>query len=119
MKRNRNKHLIIKLVTIGLLIAALSYVLHPGVGQFTVTINGEQIAQPLARLAAIPTLIFALLFTGLLVLLAFLGVGMMLFLSALLFVVLGIFAIAPYFWPVLAVILLVVMLMSFGRGKEV
>lgn len=119
MKRNRNKHLIIKLVAIGLLIAGLSYVLHPGLGQFSLTINGHPVAEPLARLAAIPTLLLTLLFTGLLVLLLFLGVGMMLFLGTLFFVVLGIFIMAPYLWPVLAVIFLVVILMSFGGDKQV
>jgi hypothetical protein len=37
----------------------------------------------------------------------------------LLFAVLGIFIIAPYLWPVLAVIFLVVMLMSLGGDKQV
>ncbi|WP_442496845.1 hypothetical protein [Methylobacter sp. sgz302048] len=119
MKQSRNKHLIIKLVTIGLLIAGLSYILHPGLGQFSLTINGHPVAEPLARLTAIPTLLLTLLFTGLLVLLLFLGVGMMLFLSTLLFVALGIFIIAPYLWPVLAVIFLVVVLMSLGGDKQV
>jgi hypothetical protein len=119
MNRNRSKHLIIKLLAIGLLIAGLSYVLHPGLGQFSLMINGQPVADPLVRLAAIPTLLLAMLFTGLLVLLAFLGVGMMLFLGALLFVVLGIFIIAPYLWPVLAIIFLVVLLMSLGRDKQV
>jgi hypothetical protein len=64
-------------------------------------------------------LLLAMLFTGLLVLLAFLGVGMMLFLGALLFAVLGIFIIAPYLWPVLAIIFLVILLMSLGRDKQV
>ena len=119
MKRNTNNHLIIKLLTIGLLIAGLSYFLHPGLGQFSLTINGEPVADPLARLAAIPTLLMALFFIGLLAILAFLGVGMMMFLGALLFVVAGIFIMAPYLWPVLAVILLVVLLMSLGRDKQV
>jgi hypothetical protein len=119
MKRKRNTHLIIKLLAIGLLIAGLSYFLHPGLGQFSLTINDQPVADPLARLAAIPTLLLAMLFTGLLVLLAFLGVGMMLFLGALLVVVLGIFIIAPYLWPVLAIIFLVILLMSLGRDKQV
>jgi hypothetical protein len=119
MNRNRNKHLVIKLLAIGLLIAGLSYYLHPGLGQFSLTINGQPVADPLARLAAIPTLLLAMLFTGLLVLLAFLGVGMMLFLGVLLFAVLGIFIIAPYLWPVLVIIFLVILLMSLGRDKQV
>ncbi|WP_027157438.1 hypothetical protein [Methylobacter luteus] len=119
MKRKKNTHLIINLLAIGMLIAGLSYVLHPGLGQFSLTINGQPVADPLARLAAIPTLLLAMLFTGLLVLLAFLGVGMMLFLGALLFAVLGIFIIAPYLWPVLAIIFLVILLMSLGRDKQI
>jgi hypothetical protein len=119
MKRKKNTHLIIKLLAIGLLIAGLSYYLHPELGQFSLTINGHPVAEPLARLTAIPTLLLTLLFTGLLVLLLFLGVGMMLFLGTLLFVALGIFIIAPYLWPVLAVIFLVVILMSLGGDKQV
>lgn len=118
MKRNRNNHLIIKLVTIGVLIAALSYFLHPGLGQFSLTINGEPVAEPLARLAAIPTLLVALFFTVLLVVLVFLGAGMMIFLSVLLFMVMGVFIIAPYLWPVLTIIFLVVLLMSLGRDNR-
>jgi hypothetical protein len=43
------------------------------VGQFGLIINGEPVADPLIRLAALPTLIVALLFTVVLIILAFLS----------------------------------------------
>jgi hypothetical protein len=119
MNRKKNTHLIIKLLAIGALIAVLSYILHPGLGQFSLTINGEPVADPLARLAAIPTLLLMLFFTVLLVLLVLVGTGMMLFLGMLLFVVAGVFIMAPYLWPVLVIIFLVIALMSLGRDKQV
>jgi hypothetical protein len=62
----KNRHLIIKLLIAGCLIAFLAYLFHPDVGQFSLTINGEPVAEPLARLAALPTLLMVILLTALL-----------------------------------------------------
>jgi hypothetical protein len=71
---------------------------------------------PLIRLAALPTLIVALLFTVVLIILAFLGVGM--FIGGLGLILLGIFFLAPYFWPILVIITLIILVMSFGSTDK-
>jgi hypothetical protein len=40
------------------------------------------------------------------------------FMMALIFGILGIFIVAPYFWPMLAVIFLVILIMSFDNNKN-
>jgi hypothetical protein len=89
---------------------------HPGVGQFNLTINGEPVAEPLARLAAIPTVAVILCLGTLLALLMFLGISAVIFLAVLAFSVFAIMLVAPFFWPILAVILLVITLMSVAYG---
>ncbi len=118
MSKQHNNHLILKVLIIGGLITILVYLFHPGVGQFSLIINGEPVADPLVRFAAIPTLLIAMLFTGMLMFVAFLGVGMFMFIAALAFIMLGVFIVAPYFWPMLMIIFLVIALMSFGNTKN-
>ena len=60
-----------------------------------------------------------LFFTGILMLLAFFGVGLLIFAGAFLFVMLGIFVIAPYFWPILLIIFLVIALLSVADSDAV
>ena len=119
MKQNRNIHLIIKVLLVGGLFATLTYLFHPAGGQFSVMINGEPVADPIVRFAAIPTLLAVLFFTGILTVLAFFGVGLFIFLAALMFMMLGFFVVAPYSWPVLLIIILMIALMSFGDKKNV
>jgi len=119
MKRNRNINLIIKVLLIGSLLATLTYLFHPAGGQFSIMINGEPVADPIVHFAAIPTLLAVLFFTGILMVLAFLGAGLFIFLAALMFMMLGIFIVAPYSWPVLVIIILMIALMSFGDKKNV
>ena len=69
----KNNHLMFKTLIIGGFIAVLVYIFHPGVGQLSLSINGEPVADPLIRLAAIPTLLLTMVFTGILMVLAFLG----------------------------------------------
>ena len=114
MPHHRNKYRLIRILLLGSLIALLVYLFHPAVGSFSLVINGEPVAEPLARFAAIPTLFAVMFFTGILMLLAFFGVGLLIFAEAFLFVMLGIFVIAPYFWPILLIIFLVIALLSFG-----
>ncbi|OQK17816.1 hypothetical protein AU255_08120 [Methyloprofundus sedimenti] len=118
MSQPRNNNLLLKTLVMGGFIAALVYFFHPGVGSFSLIINGEPVADPLIRFAAIPTLLIAMLFTGILMFLAFLGVGMFMFIAALAFIMLGVFMVAPYFWPVLVIIFLVIVLMSIGNTKD-
>ncbi|MFA6051007.1 MAG: hypothetical protein WC762_00275 [Methylobacter sp.] len=112
------RKLITKVLIVGGVIAMLSYLFHPGVGQLSVMINGEPVAEPLARFAAIPTLLVILLITSLLTVLLFLGVGVLMFLAAMLFAFAVCVIIAPYFWPVLVIIFLVIALMAFSNGNK-
>lgn len=118
MSPNQNSSLIFKILVIGGIVAALVYLFHPGVGQFSLIINGEPVAEPLFRFAAIPALLAVMFFTGILMVLAFLGVGMFLFMAVLVFILFGIFFVAPYFWPVLAIIFLVIIVMSIDNKKN-
>lgn len=118
MSVHKSSNFILKILVLGGLVAALIYLFHPGVGQLSLIINGEPVANPLIRFAAIPTMLIAMLFVGVLMMLAFLGVGMFIFMGALVFVMLGVMVIAPYFWPVLVIIFLIILLMSFGNATE-
>ncbi|MCF6251984.1 MAG: hypothetical protein L3J75_12045 [Methylococcaceae bacterium] len=118
MKINRNTHLIIKILLVGSLIACLIYLFHPEAGQFSLVVNGEPVADPLMRFAALPTLLTVLFFTGILMVFAFLGIGFLMFLSVFLFMMLAVFIIAPYFWPMLVIIFLMIVLMSFSENKS-
>ncbi len=111
---NRNHPLIIKILLTGVLIASLIYFFHPTTSQFSIVINGEPIANPLARLAVIPSVLAVIFFTGILIILAFLGTGMMIILGTLMFSFLGIFFIAPFSWPFLLIIFVMILLLSPG-----
>ncbi len=115
MTQNKNSHLILKILVIGGLIAALVYFFHPAVGQLSLVINGEPVSNPLFEFAAIPALLIVILFTAILMFLAFLGVGMFMFMVACVFTMLGVFLVAPYLWPALVIIFLVVFVMSIGK----
>jgi len=118
MSQQQKNNLIFKILVMGGFIAGLVYFFHPGVGQFSLIINGEPVADPLIRFAALPTLLIAIFFTGLLMFLAFLGVGMFMFMAALSFVMLSVVFVAPYFWPIVVIIFLMILLMSFGNDKN-
>ena len=118
MKRNSNNHLVIKISLLGALIATIIYLFHPADGLFSVMINGEPITDPIVHLAAIPILFTVLFFTGILLVLAVWGAGLLVFLSALMFMILGVFIIVPYSWPMLVIIILIMALMSFDDNKN-
>jgi len=118
MAQQHNTHLILKILLIGGLVTTLIYLFHPGVGEFSLIINNEPVAEPLACFAAIPTLLIALLLMSVLMLLAFFGVGLFIFIAVLGFSMLGMFLVAPYFWPLLVVIFLIILLMSWTETKE-
>ena len=115
MEQQRKTKLMIKVLVVGLIIAVFSYLFHPGVGQFSIMMNGEPVAHPLVRFAALPAFLVIMLITGVLVTLLFLGVGMFIFMAAAFFALLGIAVVAPFFWPVLLIIFLVIVLMSFNE----
>jgi hypothetical protein len=118
MPQKPNKKLIAKVLIAGAIIAILSYLFHPDAGQLSVTLNGEPVAEPLLRFAAVPTFLLIMIITGVLMVLLFLGVGVFMFLFVLFVALIGIFIMAPYFWPVLVIILLMITLMTVGNNKN-
>ena len=118
MQQKRNNKLITKVLIVGAVIAVLSYLFHPGIGQLSVTLNGEPVFEPLVRFAAVPTFLLIMLITGILTVLLFLGVGVFMFLLVLFLALAGIFIMAPYFWPVLVIILLMITLMTLGNDDK-
>ena len=115
MEHKGNSKLITKVLIVGLVIALLSYLFHPEVGQFSLMMNGQPVADPLVRFAALPTFFVTLLITGVLIGLLFLGVGVFLFMVAA-FIAFLVMAIAvPFFWPVLLIIFLMIGMMSFSH----
>ena len=112
MKTQGNHSLITKVLIVGLLIAIGSYFFHPEVGQFSLMLNGEPIATPWLRFAAVPTVLVIMLITGLLMVLLFLGVGVFLFMGAVFLALIGIFIIVPFFWPVLLMMFLLMAVLS-------
>ena len=116
MEHQRNHKLITKVLIVGLAIAILSYLFHPDVGQFSIMMNGEPVADPLVRFAAIPTFLVIMLFTGVLMVLLFLGVGVFLFIAAMFIAFMGLAVAVPFFWPILLIIFLIIALMSFSHN---
>lgn len=118
MQRKRNNKLIAKVLIVGAVIAILSFLFHPGAGQLSIMLNGEPVADPLVRFAAVPTVISILILTAVMTVLLFLGVGVFMFLFAIFIAFIGIFIMAPYFWPVLVIMLLMIALMVVGNGSK-
>lgn len=115
MKTHRNVATLIKIVLIGGLLVVLAYLFHPDSELFSVTINGQPVAEPLARVAAVPTILVVLLLTGVLILCAFIGAGVIVLVGMLFFAVLGIGFVAPFLWPLLIIVLVTVVLTSFAN----
>jgi hypothetical protein len=118
MQQKQNEKLIITVLIVGAVITILSYLFHPGVGQLSVMLNGEPVAEPLVRFAAVPTFLMIMVATAVLIVLLFLGVGLFMFLIAMFVAVAGIFIMAPYFWPVLVIVLLMAILMAISNGNK-
>jgi hypothetical protein len=116
MERKKSE-LIVKIVLLGLLLALLAYVFHPDGGHVSLTINGEPVTDPLARIAAVPAFLAILLLTGLLAGLVILGMGTFLLIGFVLLGAVGIAIAVPTFWPVLLIVILAVSLMSLG-GRD-
>jgi hypothetical protein len=118
MVPKHNTKLITKVLIVGAVIAVLSYLFHPEVGQLSVMVNGQPIADPLVRLAAIPTFLVVIGLTVTLMILLFMGIGVFMFLGTIFVALMVCFIMAPYFWPVLAIIFLVIAVMSMGHEKN-
>jgi len=118
MQQKHDRKLIVKVLIVGAIIAILSYLFHPGVGQLSVMLNDEPVAEPLVRFAAVPTFLLVMMITGVLMVLLFLGVGVFMFLCAMFVALIGVFIMAPYFWPVLVVVVLMIVLMTIGNGNK-
>jgi len=116
MKQERHS-LIANVFVIDVIIAALSYLFHPDVGVFKLIVNGQPVDDPIIRFAAVPSVLLVMFISGILAVLLFFGIGLVLFFVALFFAMLGVFLIAPFFWPVLVVIFLMFALMSVGSGR--
>ena len=96
MEKQRNHKLITKVLITGLVIALLSYLFHPDIGHFSIMMNGQPVADPLVRFAAIPAFIGIMLITSVLMVMLFLGVGMFIFLAALFIALLGLPLPSPF-----------------------
>lgn len=117
MQAKRNIRLVTKVLIIGAVIAVLSYLFHPEVAQFSVIVNGQPIAARLINLAAIPTFLVVIGLAIILTLLLFLGIGVFIFFGALFFALMLCLVIAPYLWPVLVIVFLIIALMSVSHEK--
>lgn len=115
---SKKSGLILKIVLVGLLLALLAYVFHPDVGHLSLTINGEPVADPLTRVAAVPAILVILLLTGILSGLVILGVGSLLLVGLALLGAAGIAIAVPYFWPVLTMIVLAIALATLGDRRK-
>ena len=118
MEHQRKNKLMTKVLMVGLTIAILSYLFHPDVGQFTIMMNGQPVAEPLVRFAAIPTFLVIMFITVVLMVLLFVGVGVFLFMAAIFVAFAGIAVVEPFFWPILLIIFLIIALTSFGRDDK-
>jgi len=115
IKHNGNAALVIKILIAGLLVVGLIYFIYPVDGQFTMMINGEPVVDPIAQFATLPVFLAVIVFTGVFFVLAFLGAGLFVFLAAFLFILFGVFMIAPYVWPLLLVIFIIVSMMLLNE----
>jgi hypothetical protein len=118
MQHQRNTKLITKVLFVGLVIAILSYLFHPDVGRFSIMMNGEPVADPLVRFAAIPAFLGIIFITGVLMVLLFLGVGVFIFMAALFMAFVVIAFAEPFFWPILLIIFLIIALTSFSHNHK-
>jgi hypothetical protein len=119
MERPGKTKLMTKILIVGLVIAIFSYLFHPDVGEFSLMMNGQPVANPFVHFAAIPTFLMIMLITGVLMVLLFLGVGVFLFMAAAFIALLGIVFVVPFFWPILLIIFLIIALTSFSPNDKV
>ncbi|WFP51870.1 hypothetical protein PL263_07515 [Methylomonas sp. EFPC3] len=117
MPEPKNRHLPIKTLLLGSVFAGLIYFFHPEVGRVSLLVDGQPVADPLFRLAAVPILLVVTGLIAALALIALFGMGMMIFFAVLGFSAIGILLLAPYSWPILLLFCLMLLAMSW-HGKE-
>ncbi|MCX7099083.1 MAG: hypothetical protein NTV43_14375 [Methylococcales bacterium] len=115
MERKHNVKLLVKVLILGVVVALLSYLFHPEVGHISMVLNGQTISDPMVRLAAVPTFLVVMGLTALLMVVLFLGVGIVIFFGMLVFAFLICALLAPYFSPMLMIIFLFIALMAFDH----
>jgi hypothetical protein len=101
MEKKPNNKLIAKILFIGVFIAILSYLFHPEIGQLSIMMNGEPVAEPLLRFAAVPTFLMMIGLAVVLAILLFMGIGVFMFFGALFFTSMFCFVMAPQKAPCL------------------
>jgi hypothetical protein len=105
-------------LAIGLILAGLSYFFHPEVDQFSFMINDQPVPESLVRFSAIPTFVVILGLSLVLSVLIFLGIGFFVMIGGVLMTVILLFILAPYLWPLLLVIFLIIAVMSVGAEQQ-
>ncbi|ESS72723.1 hypothetical protein MGMO_49c00070 [Methyloglobulus morosus KoM1] len=115
MQNKGSAKLISKVFIVGTVIAILGYLFHPEVGQLSIMVNGEPVAEPFIRFAAIPTFLVIMGLAIVLTMLLFMGIGVFMFFGAVFFAFMVCLIFAPYFWPILVIIFLIIMAMSFNH----
>jgi hypothetical protein len=118
MKPERNNKLFAKVLLVGVFIAILSYLFHPEVGHLSIMINDKPVGEPLTHFAAVPIFLAITGLAVILTILLFMGISVFLFFGTLFFAFMVCLVIAPYFWPVLTIIFLIIALMAFGHEKD-
>lgn len=118
MRHEHNNKLIAKALVIGALIALLSVLFHPEMDALSLTINGQPISEPIAQLAVLPTFLLIMGLVVILTTLLFMGVGILLFFGVSIIALMACIMLAPYLWPMLLIIFLVIAVMSFSHSKK-
>jgi hypothetical protein len=115
METQPNTRLIIKVLSVGAVIAILSYLFHPDVKHLSIMLNGQPMIESMIFFDAIPTFLVVVGLTAVLTVLLFFGIGLFMFFGFMFIVLAIVMIIAPYFSPVLAIIALIIALMSFNH----
>ncbi len=116
MNKNHNKIRLLLLAVVGVFISVLVFLFHSETGQFEILVNGQPVSEPLLLIGVIPAIFVVLSGTAVLMLMTFFGVGMMVFLAGVFFLLFGIFLFIPFAWPVLIFIFLIIFILFFEDG---
>lgn len=103
----RRLRLVLKILLVGLLLAAVGYLLHPGTGYFDLTINGHHLEGPFGAIAAAPMVLGILLLCAVLTVLIVFGVGVLFLWMFGLAAAFALVLTAPFLLPVLALLVIV------------
>lgn len=103
----RRLRIVIKVLLVGLLLAALGFLLHPGSGYFDLTINGHHFEGPFGAVAAAPVVLGILVLCALIAVLIAFGVGFLFLWLFGLAAAAALVLAAPFMLPVLALLVIV------------